>query len=177
MGRAVQADEKVIETWEATTESTTWVWTYDRRDDKYVKVRVGGKGGASRRLHISRDDRRFNQEQVVDEMKLHDPFVNGALRLVSTEKADDIDATYHLTEEDLVAMLSVRDQVLFEVTVEDIKSELLLRRLKDVAETHATVAQLEFINELIVERYKVGGTQRTVAEMMASGETLGTVLS
>lgn len=171
MVRAAQPDEKLIEIWEATTDGTTWVWTYDRRDDRYQKQRVGGRQGSSHRLHISRDDRRFNQEQVVDEMKGHDPFTNGALRLVSTDRAEDIDATYHLTTEDLQTMLEVRDQALFEETVTEIKSELLLRRLKDVAEAHATVAQLEFISGLISQRYRVGGTQKTVREMLAAEGT------
>lgn len=169
MGRAVQPDEKVVEVWEIMIGGTVWVWTYDRRDDKYTKQRVGGRQG-SKKLHISRDDRRFNQEQVVEENKHLDPFTNGTLRLVSADKADDIDATYHLTDEDLVTMLEVKDLETFTEAVHDIKSELLLRRLKEVADTHATVAQLEVIKGLIEDRYKVGGTQRTVREMLAGGE-------
>lgn len=167
------SDSTVIESWEITTEGTVWVWKMDPREGKYVEQRVGGRQGGSRRLHISRDDRRFNQEQVVEEMKEHDPFRNGALVLVSAEQADDIDTTYHLTSEDLGRLLEIKDQDLFETEVGDIKSELILRRLKEVAETKATVAQLEFIRTVIETRYKVGGTQRTVREMMQAGEMSG----
>lgn len=169
----VDAADKVVETWEITTEGTVWVWKMDARENKYVKQRVGGRQGGSKRLHISRDDRRFNQEQVIDEMKSHDPFTNGALVLVSAEKADDIDSTYHLTIDDLLRLLEVKDQALFESEVADIKSELILRRLKEVAETKATVAQLEFIRDTIDARYKVGGTQRTVREMIEAGDMAG----
>jgi hypothetical protein len=162
-----------METWEITTDGTVWVDKMDAREGRYVKQRVGGRQGGSRRLHITTDDRRFNQEQVVEEMKAYDPFTNGALVLVSAEKADDIDSTYHLTTEDLGRLLEIKDRDLFESEVSDIKSELILRRLKELGETQATVAQLEFITELIRARYKVGGTQRTVREMMQAGEMSG----
>jgi len=167
------ADEKVIETWETTTEGTTWVSVMDPREGRYVKRRVGGRQGGSRRLHISVDDRRFNQEQVVEEMREHDPFTNGQLVLISSDRAEDIDTTYHLTNDDLRALLSIKDSATFESEVADIKSELILRRLVEVAEKDATVAQLEFIRDLIRDRYKVGGTQRTVREMMLAGELAG----
>lgn len=167
------ANDKVLETWEITTDGTIWVWKMDVRENKYVETRVGGRQGGSRRLHISSDDRRFNQEQVVEEMKEHDVFKNGALVLVSADKADDIDTTYHLTADDLRRLLEVKDQEIFEAEVSDIKSELILRRLKEVAEKDATVAQLEFITDVIESRYKVGGTQRTVQEMITAGELAG----
>ena len=164
---------KVLETWEITTDGTIWVDKMDAREGKYIKQRVGGRQGGSRRLHITTDDRRFNQEQVVEEMRDSDPFTSGALILVSAEKADDIDSTYHLTTEDLSRLLEIKDTKLFESEVGDIKSELILRRLKELAENQATVAQLAFIGELISTRYRVGGTQRTVREMMAAGEMAG----
>lgn len=167
------ANDKVLETWEITTDGTIWVWKMDVREGKYVETRVGGRQGGSRRLHISSDDRRFNQEQVVEEMKDHDVFKNGALVLISADKADDIDTTYHLTAEDLRRLLEIKEQALFESEVSDIKSELILRRLKEVAEKDATVAQLAFITDIIQARYKVGGTQRTVQEMITAGELAG----
>jgi hypothetical protein len=178
MARTEQPHEKVIETWEIQTEGTVWVWIYDRREDRYVKQRVGGRQGGSKRLHISTDDRRYNQEQIVDEMKGSDPFLNGALRLVSADKPEDLDTTYHLTLQDLQSLLEVRDLDLFEEEVRGITSELTLRRLLEVAETHGTVGQLNYIREVVTERYKVGGTQRTVQEMIEAGEKLsGTQLS
>lgn len=178
MARVTQPDEKVVETWEITTEGTVWVWVYDKREDRYRKQRVGGRQGGSKRLHISRDDRRFNQEQIVFEMKDRDPFTNGSLCLLSEDRPDDLDTKYHMTPEDLRAILDIKDEALFRSEVTEIKSELILRRLVDLGEKHATVAQLEFIKELVDERYRVGGTQRTVEEMLQAGERLsGTVLS
>lgn len=153
-------DEKTVESWEAATDVTVWVWVYDKREDKYKKQRVGGRSG-SRMLHIRRDDRVFNQEQVVVENKHLDPFTNGLLRLVAGGREDDeLDATYHLTVEDLKGMLEIRDEEIFKGEVEGIGSELILRRLKDAAEKHGAVWQLEFIRDVIDDRYKVGGTQR-----------------
>lgn len=166
-------DDKIVETWETTTEGTVWVWKHDAREGRYVETRVGGRQGGSRRLHISRDDRRFNQEQVVEEMKEHDVFTNGQLVLVSADRAEDVDTTYHLTGDDLAKLLEIKDEELFQAEVNDIKSELIMRRLKEVAETKGTVAQLEYIRDVIEARYKVGGTQRTVREMMAAGEMSG----
>ena len=164
---------KIMETWEITTDGTVWVDKLDVREGKYAKHRVGGRQGGSRRLHITTDDRRFNQEQVVEEMKDYDPFTNGSLVLVSADPAEDIDTTYHLSAEDLGRLLGIKETALFEAEIGDIKSELILRRLKELAETKATVAQLAFISDLIAARYKVGGTQRTVREMITAGELAG----
>ena len=178
MARTSQPGETTVETWEITHEGTVWVWQYDRREDKYIKVRCGGRQGGSRRLHISSDDRRFNQEQVVDEMKEHDVFTNGSLRLVSKERSEDIDTTYHLSPEDLKAYFDLKDVDLFASEMADIKSELVLRRLLEIGENEATNAQLTVLRDLIDQRYRVGGTQRSVQEMIDAGEKLGgTVMS
>lgn len=175
MVRATQ--EKTVETWEITHDGTVWVAVYDKREDKYKKQRVGGRAGGSKRLHITADDRRFNQEQVVDEMKQNDPFTNGSLKLISADRPEDVDTTYHLTAVDLEAILK-EDPETFEARVGDIKSELIVRRLLEVAEKAGTVAQLAFIRDLVEERYKVGGTQKSVREMLKAGEELsGTQMS
>lgn len=164
---------KNVETWEITTTGTVWVWVKDPREGGYKKQRVGGRSGGSRRLHISVDDRRFNTEQVVDEMEGHNPFSNGILRLVSVREADDIDTKYHKTDDELVEMLAVRDQDAFEQAVREIKSELLVRRLYAAAEVSGTVGQVTFLRDLIDETWRVGGSQRTVREMLAAGELSG----
>lgn len=167
-------DTSQLETWEATTEGVTvWVWVYDKREDKYKKQRVGGRSG-SKTLHIRADDRRFNMEQVVDENKALDPFTNGLLRLVTAAQEDeDLDTTYHLDDEALKALLEVRDEDVFKSEIESIDSELILRRLKDTSEKHGQVWQLEAIRTLLDERYKRGGSQRVVADMIATGEMDG----
>lgn len=170
----VDENDKTVETWEITGNSTVWVWVYDKREDKYIKQRVGGRAG-SRRLHIRRDDRKFNQEQVVDENKTHDPFTNGALRLVDGPEDTDVDRTYHWTLDDFKKILSLGEEA-FQEAVEGITSELIVRRLKDVAEKHGQVWQLEFLRTHVEEHYKAGGSQKAVREMIAAGEDLGQTL-
>ena len=167
-----------VETWEITTEGTVWVWLMDPREQRYRKQQVGGRAGGSKRLRISTDDRRYNEEQIVEEMVDHNPFRNGALRIVSTEVIpEDVDTRYHFTTEQLVQLLEVRDEQLFRSEVEDITSELVIRRLKDQAEKTGTVGQLAFLTEIIDTRYRLGGTQRTVEEMLAQSDRSGTLLS
>lgn len=173
-------DSDVMEVWEISTDGTVWVWKRDvRNPGNMEKVRVGGRAGGSRRLRITRDERRYNEEQVIEEMAEHNPFRNGALRLVSTEEvAEDVDPRYHLTTDDLLELLQVRDEDLFRAAVEEIASELVMRRLYMVAEKNATAGQMDIIRGLIESRYKVGGTQKTVRELYAAGELAGgTVIS
>lgn len=175
------ADSEIIESWEITTGGTVWVWTRDARNPGHMqKTRVGGRAGGSRRLRISRDERRYNEEQIIEEMNEHNPFKNGSLKLVSSDDkpADDVDTTYHLDQADMLALLEVKDEETFKSEIEAIKSELIMRRLYMIAEKNATMAQLTIIREIVDERYKVGGTQRTVREMIETGERVGgTVIS
>lgn len=163
--------DKTVETWETTGEGTVWVWVYDKREDRYVSQRVGGRAG-SRRLRIRRDDRKYNQEQVVEENKQHDPFTNGMLRLV--EGGDEtVNTQYHWTLDDYQQLLNLKDEDTFKSEVEEIDSELIIRRLKEVAEKHGQLWQVDFLRDLIEERYRVGGTQKTVQQMIDAGENLG----
>jgi hypothetical protein len=136
-GAAVPEQEQkdprdLIETWELNGDGTVYVYTYNPRDRVYGKTKVSSTSG-SRRLRISVEDRRYNEEQIIEEMQQHNPFRNGLLRLISAEKADDIDAT----------------------------------------EDEGTMRQNEIVREIIEARYKVGGTQKTVQEMIDEGEKLG----
>lgn len=165
------------ETWEATGEQTVWVWVADpraRESGGYRKQRVGGSGG-SKRLHISTDDRRYNEEQIVDENVDMNVFRNGALIRVDAgaKTADDVDARYHLTDKDLKELLSVREVEEFTEAVNDITSENIIRRLAALAETEGTGAQKEALKEIVEKRYKKGGTQRTVRELEAAEGILG----
>lgn len=171
---------KNIETWEIASEGTCWVWIKDPREGKYVKQRVGGRAGGSRKLHISTDDRRFNEEQVIEEMEEHNVFKNGTLRFVSasTERANDIFTVNQLTEADMVALLEIKDEDQFREEVGALKSELVVRRLKALAEKQGTLLQNEVINDIVEATWKVGGTQKTVRELIEAGERIGgTVMS
>lgn len=168
-----KAADQVIETWEILIPGSVYVWVYEKRDDRYRKQRVGGTSG-SRRLHISRDDRKYNQELIPVENRAHDAFTNGALRLVeSSDRDEHLDIRYHYTDQDLAELFEVRDTELFIAAVKDIDSELIIRRLAAMAEVKATVAQNEALKELVSERYPIGGTQATVREMIEAGERIG----
>lgn len=174
----VRDSETVLETWDMLTEATVWVWVKDPREGVMTKKRLGGRSGGTRVLHITSDERRFNQEQVVEENLDNDPFTNGSLKLKNTAVASDVDTTYHLTNDDLKALLSISDRKTFETEVIEITSELILRRLKDLAESEASIGQYTFIRDLIDDRYKSGGTQATVREMMEEeAKRIGTTLS
>ncbi len=165
-------EDKLVETWESTISGSTWVFTYDRRNDNYVPTRVGGEG--AKRLRITRDDRKYNQERIPDENRGHDPFTNGALRLVDTANRDEpLDIRYHYTDAELAEMFEVRDDTLFQDAIEDIESELIIRRMMAMAEKLGTIAQTTALKETAEKRWPIGGTQRTVREMMEAGDRIG----
>lgn len=165
-------EDKVVETWESAIEGTVWVWVYDRREDRYQKQAVGGRS-ASKRLHITRDDRKYNQEQIPVENSTHDPFTNGALRFIDAATRDEsLDMRYHFTDTELAQVFELRDQDLFVEAVRGFESELILRRLGAMSEKLGTLVQVEAIRDLIQERYPIGGTQRSVREMIEAGEKL-----
>lgn len=167
----VEFDPKTnVETWETTTDGTVWVWIRDPRETQgYKKQRVGGKHGGSRILRITTDDRRFNQEQVVDEMRSHDPFTNGLLRKTDERHVDDVDTRNHLTNDDLLALLEIKDEATFQSEVGEIHSELIMRRLAALATKNGTRGQDDFINALIEERWRVGGQQQSIREQNTPG--------
>lgn len=166
-------DDKTIETWETAIAGAVWVWVYDRREDRYISQSVGGKTG-SRRLHITRDDRKYNQEQMPYENAHQDPFTNGALRLISAATRDELlDVRYHYTDADLAELFEVRDPHTFMEGVTDIHSELIVRRLLAMAETIGTQAQNQVLKEYVSQKWPIGGTQKTVREMIEAGERMG----
>lgn len=162
-----------IEVWEAATPATSWVYVFDRREDRYVQTRVGGRSG-SRRLNITRDDRKYNQELLPFENTKDDPFTNGTLRFVESATRDELlDTRYHMTDEQLLTYFDVRDVALFMDAVQDIESEIVLRKLQRMAPNNATVAQVDALNDYIRARYPQGGSQKAVREMEEVGERLG----
>ena len=169
---AVLDEDKVVETWETAIEGTIWVWVYDRREDRYQKQAVGGRS-ASKRLHITRDDRKYNQEQIPVENSTLDPFTNGSLRFIDAATRDEsLDMRYHFTDEELAQLFEIRDPVLFDEAIKGFESELILRRLAAMSEKQGTVVQVEALRDLITQRHPIGGTQRTVREMIEAGEKL-----
>jgi hypothetical protein len=176
--RVDTAEEILNEQWEITTAATVWVWLYDRRNDNYRKQKVsGGPGGGSKKLTISVGDRRYNQELVIEEMKDHDPFTNGTLlRLSGPELSDDeehLDISNHKTNAQLLEFFAITDVPMFQEAVDSLTSETLIRRLHSLAKKSALAWQLNIIEEVIDQRYRVGGTQPTVAQMIKDQDMQG----
>lgn len=151
-------EELKVETWETLTPGFTSLLRHDRKTDDYEKVLVGGKS-PGRRIKITVGDRRYYQSQILEENVAHDPFKNGRLRRVDGPVVDDIDETYHFTDEDYGKIIGTTNAKAFQAKVLKIDSELVLRRLKDIAEEHATATQFNFIKKILKERYPIGGPQ------------------
>lgn len=164
-----------VEIWESTIDSSCWVLVRDRTaENKWKHQRVAGKGKPGHRIQLTRAEREFNSEMVPEENANLDPFKNGHLVCTSGRPADER-GRYELTDEDLMSILRVSDDEVFAEAIADIGIELPLRRLLALAEQHSTISRYAKIRDLIDGRYRPGGTQRAVAEMMAAGELLPTV--
>lgn len=152
-----------METWEIQVPGKVTVWKRNRRTGEYDRARVSGEG--PKLLHITKDDRLYNQELIPEENAHLDPFTNGSLARREGKKLVGI------TAETLRELLEVSDPDLFREAIDDhVGNELTVRRLHDLAHSEGTVAQVEVLRDVIDEHYRVGGTQRTVAEMMQESE-------
>jgi hypothetical protein len=155
-----------VEIWEATTPSVVWLNVKDpvKKGWKQVKVSLQGP----KRVQITVEERRFNQDSIPEENLQHDPFTNGQLICVQgTAMGANL-----LTDDDLVTILTLDGDEEFEETVNAMISEVLVRRMLGLAETQATHNRFEFLRDLVDARYRVGGTQRTVQQMIDDGEKL-----
>lgn len=156
-------DLNETETWEIQVPGKVTIWKRNRRTGEYARASVSGAG--PKILHITKDDRLYNQELIPEENGHLDPFTNGALARRDGGKLRGI------TADTLRELLSVSDPDLFREAIEDhVDNELTIRRLSDLAASEGTVAQVEVLREVLDENYKAGGTQRTVREMMQESE-------
>lgn len=161
-------EQDELEVWEAQTSAMVYVYQRDRdprNPTGYRQVKVGGSG--SKRLRITTADRVFNQEQVLEENIHLDPFSNGSLKRVDGGSNDGI-----MTDEDLTELLGLGEEA-FEETVREMDNELTVRRLAEFVQNNGRVTQLEIVRSVIEDRWKVGGTQRTVREMIEAEELAG----
>lgn len=156
------------ETWEIQVPGGVNVWKRNRRTGEYEHARVHGTKGP-RILHIDADDRLYNQELVQGAENGHlDPFANGSLAQIvkGGEKQG-------LTEERLIEYFEIEEEDAFRELIGDIEAELTIRRLRSLAETHGRMMHVQALSDLIEDKFKLGGTQPTVAEMMAEGDSKG----
>jgi DNA/RNA endonuclease YhcR with UshA esterase domain len=164
-----------IEVWESTVAGTTWIQVEDKRNGGYKSQRIGGKGTGTARVTLTRDEREYNQEIIPEGNQHLDPFNNGILVCIKGREENE-KGRYELTDDDLKQILAIEQEDVFEETIRGIEIQLPLRRLLDLAEKYSTVPRYRFIRDVIDERYRVGGTQRTVEEMIKAGEKIGSTI-
>lgn len=165
----IQRDRQVMEVWEIQIPGGCHIQRFDQRRQEYVLVKLHGSNGP-KRITLSKDDRIYNQEMIRPDYKKHDPFENGTLARVEAGNLVGI------TDGDLAEMLSVRGAE-FRSLLASIENELTARRLYDLAQRDGTMEQVEALRDLIEERWRVGGTQPTVAELYAEATEGGERLS
>ncbi len=120
-----------------------------------------GKGS---RLRLSTLDRQLTEENIRREE--HNPFRNGMLIQVAgpVEAADGSNA---LTDEQMIELFNLK-QGEFTKVLKDL-SELNVRRLKVMSvPADASASQIKAIDDLIAEKWPIGGTTPTYEEMMGT---------
>lgn len=150
------------EIWEATTGGTTYVNVRDPRNaEGWTRRKVGGKG--SKRITVTVEEREFNQELVHYENQHLDPFTNGMLVRIAPRDVER--GENEKSDDELITMLTVADDRVFESQVNAVRSEIVLRRLLDLSRSHASMLRHETIQNLVDDRYRIGKTSRVVREM------------
>ena len=151
--RDVREELDRVEIWESLTDSTTWILVRDHINGGWKHQRVGGRG--ARRIQLTVEERRFNQDMVPDENVQLDPFVNGLLKCVQGEGS----SPNAMDDAKLVALCGLPEDADFFAKAEAIQSEVLLRRLVRVAEKHASNPRYLFVRDLADTRYRVSKSQ------------------
>lgn len=168
-GREVRrASSNEQEVWESNIAGRTYVETTDHRG----APRVISTLGPGQRLRVSTEDRLRAQERI--RVAEFDPFTNGSLRRVDREQSEDESTITPnaLSEDDLQLIFGLDfDDFVTEVSP---LSEINHRRLKAMAPVHATMQQGQFLDDLIEERYQIGGDTPTYRELMADPQGPGT---
>jgi hypothetical protein len=154
--------ETDYEIWESTTGGTTWVQVKDPRvPGGWRQQKVGGKG--TQRLQITPEERAFNQELVPYENAHHDPFKNGLLVRTHPKQAER--GEFELADEQLVEMLAINSDEVFEEQLKTITSEVIVRRLLELSSKHATMARHGAIQDVVDDRYRIGKMSKVVKEL------------
>ena len=159
----VENPKDAHEVWEITIPGRVWAHRFDRRANTYVPVAVGSNG--PKRLRITADDRHYTQEQIPEENRHLDPFNNGVFVQVKNEKRLD-----EGIDDKVGSVLEVDDASDFRLALESITHELLFRQIRDVVEDRGSGWQREVYFEVFDQKWRSGGTQRTVQELMDAGD-------
>lgn len=165
----VQQEAEETEIWEIQIPGTIFVKVRNPEiAGTWKVVRANGEKGP-KRIQITASERKHNRDLIPEENEHLDPFSNGSLRCVVGAPTQN--KTW-LTDADLTSIIQLESDELYEAEVTDIKAELTLRRLLDLCERIGTVRRFEFLRDIVQDRYRVGGTQRSVEEMMTAGEKI-----
>lgn len=125
-------------------------------------VSAKGKG---QRIRLSTRDRLLAQERIRDPK--NDPFTNGMMVRIDSAAQEEPQSDQALTDEDLVSVFLLADENDFKEVVTSM-TEVNVRRLKDLASNaKATLTQVAFIDDLIREKWPIGGDTPTYREMMS----------
>lgn len=149
------------EIWECTIPGrVSLVITNERGGTRHQTV-----NGEGRVLRITTMDREMAEEVI--RKPENNPFRNGALVRVDTNRADYVGSPDELTSDELKEMFDL-DKDDFENIVPTL-SELNVRRLKGMAvEVNARNSQITFLNDYIAEKYAIGGAMPSYMEMQAT---------
>lgn len=165
------APHEQMETWEITTPGRVWLQTtsFSRHNQPIIKDVSLGPNRVGAKLKITAADREMNQEKVADPK--HDPFRNGLLVRIDADQNDDpaTSSDDALTTKQLVDMFSLHGNP-FRAAVEKM-GEVPIRRLREMADAvDATIKQVNFLDEIIEERYAVRGHSQGDAVYSLSGD-------
>lgn len=143
-----------METWKNAGDSTIVVV---KRGEYGIEVeeRVGPRAP----LYITPADRRLNQQRTVDAR--HDVFTNGMLipvELVEGEKGNDTltDNPNVLSEDQMVALVSIRKVESFLEALEKITNPIVLMHLLEIAQAEdASMSRFQAINARLAETREI----------------------
>lgn len=157
-----EADLKATEVWEAVTEGTTWLHKKNPQvAGTWRQHKVGGRG--SKRITITVEERLHNQDLIQYENEHLDPFTNGTLVRISP--TDGARGVSEVTDAQLLEMFEISNDDVFLAEVDEITSEVVLRRLLTLAEKHATMVRYSMVRDVVEARYKRSKTQTSVADL------------
>lgn len=156
-----QEKARVREIWELTIPGRVSV-TITNSQGRPQEVTAMGKG---QRLRLSTLDRELAEEGV--RLIEHNPFRNGMLVRVD-KSGDHGPSADELSDDELEAIFELETED-FQQTVASL-GEVNIRRLKAmIGAVDASKSEIDFINDLIEQRYTIGGSMPSYDEMQPKG--------
>lgn len=165
------------ELWETTAPGRVW-YTVVTGNGKEV-LRSAGPGAGSK-VRIRTEDR----ERMMD-IRDDTPFANGMLRRLDVERTSKLGTPVDpedppvdggpqaMTDDELIEIFNSRFGKAFHGAV-DAMNETNVRRMKtliDTGQVDAKASQASYLHDVIVEKYRGGGTTPTTEDLLASAGT------